>query len=104
MYYPYRFLRKAPTTTVRLVQGAKESGSLLGSSFTVSSKDPANAVLKARAIRTVNRPESRIQVEANETTSSDALSFRHLVQVEILVNGKRHFQKSWSVTVPRKLN
>ena len=92
------------TTTVRLVQGAEESGNLMSSSFTVSSKNPANAVLKARALRTVGRPESRIQVEANETTSSDALSFRHLVQIEILVNGKRHFQKSWSVTVPRKLN
>ena len=92
------------TTTVRLVRGSEESGNLTSSSFTVSSQHPANAVLKARALRTVNRPESRIQVEANETTSSDALSFRHLVQVEILVNGKRHFQKSWSVTVPRKLN
>ena len=92
------------TTTVHLITGSEETGDLLGSSFTVSSADPANAVLKARKIFTVNHPNSRIQVEANELTASDISAFRHLVQIEILVNGKRHFQKSWSVTIPRKLN
>ena len=77
---------------------------VLESSFTVSSKDPANASMKARCTYTVRRPDSEVTVEANELTASNEAAFRHLVEVEITVNGKRHFNKSWSVTVPRILN
>jgi len=28
----------------------------------------------------------------------------HIVDVEVTVNGKRHFNKSWSVVVPREMN
>ena len=70
----------------------------------MSSKEPANAVLKARAIRSMNRPGMEVRVEANEVTTSDPEAFHHLGQVEVRVNGKRHTNKSWSVTVPRKLN
>ena len=52
----------------------------------------------------VKRPDSEIEVRANEVTSSDKAAFHHVVEVEVTVNGARHFQKSWSVTVPRRLN
>ena len=100
----------AESTTVRLArEGEGERGDGKSyfkqvSSYTVSEKNPANAALKAFVIYSVKRPESEIKVEANELTSSNESSFRHLVEVEITVNGRRHFNKSWSVTIPRKLN
>ena len=100
----------AESTTVRLGRerdgergDGKEYRKQL-SSYTVSEKNPANAALKAVGIYSVTRPESEIKVVANELTSSNESSFRHLVEVEITVNGRRHFNKSWSVTIPRKLN
>ena len=52
----------------------------------------------------IQRRGSEIEVNANEVTSSDEAAFHHVVEVEVTVNGARHFLKSWSVTVPRKLN
>ena len=92
------------TATVRLSVDDREYGRLIESSFTVSSKEPANAVLKGRTIRSLNRPGMKVRVEANEVTSSDRSAFHHVGQVEVTVNGKRHTNKSWSVSVPRKLN
>ena len=43
-------------------------------------------------------------VEANESLTSDLEAFHFLSQVEVTVDGKRHFHKSWRVSVPRKLN
>ena len=50
-------------------------------SFVVSSEHPAEATMTA--VHTM---------------------FRHLVELEVTVNGKRHFNKSWSVVVPREMN
>ncbi len=60
--------------------------------------------MKANVIYTVDQVDSKIQIETSELTSSDETAFTHLVDVEIRVDGKRHFNKSWSVTVPRALN
>ena len=43
-------------------------------------------------------------VESNQVLSSDLESFRFLSQVEMTVDGKSHFNQSWGVSVPRKLN
>ena len=100
----------AETTTVRLgkerkgKRGDGEQYMKLLSSFTVSEKNPANAALKAAATLSITRPESEVKIEANELTSSNKAAFRHLVEIEITVNGRRHFNRSWSVTIPRKLN
>ncbi|MCY3775651.1 MAG: CocE/NonD family hydrolase [Candidatus Aminicenantes bacterium] len=90
------------TTTLRLhvVRGTF----LVDSRFTVSSENPARATVNAKAVYTVDRPESKIRVESNELTTSDESSFRYVADVEVTVNGARHFNKSWSVTVPRQLN
>ena len=94
------------TTTVCLGKATNEPAAKLTqqSSFTVSSRNPANAVLKAGAVYTITRPEMEIEVEANEVTTSDAATFRHLTAVEVRVNGKHYFDKSWSVTIPRQMN
>ena len=74
------------------------------SSLTVSTVNPAEAVLKAYCAYTLKQLGSVIRIEANELTTSDESAFRHLVQLTITVDGKLHFNKSWSCTVPRLLN
>ena len=90
------------TTTLRL--HVDRGTFLIDSRYTVSSKNPARATVKAKAVYTVDRPESEIQVTANELTTSNETSFRYVADVEVTVNGARHFNKSWSITVPRQLN
>jgi hypothetical protein len=74
------------------------------SSYTVSKNNPADAELQARHEYVVVGPDGDIKVEANEVVSSDVSSFRYMTDVHITVGGKPHFQKSWRVSVPRKLN
>ena len=69
------------------------------STFTVSSKDPANDISKGTNVYSVNRGGVDIQVATQCTTTSDEATFRHMVEVEITVNGKRHFNKSWTAVV-----
>jgi hypothetical protein len=91
----------------RETKGVRGEGSermVTRSRFTVSEENPAAAVLAATSTYVVERPDSEVVVKANEVTSSDEAAFHHVVGVEVTVNGARHFQKSWSVTVPRKLN
>jgi hypothetical protein len=87
------------TVMVRTSTGASGSAT-----FTVSAKNPAEAVMTATQDFLVSKPDMQVKVEAQCVTSSDTNSFRHLVEVEVTVNGKRHFSKSWSVQAPRELN
>jgi putative CocE/NonD family hydrolase len=86
------------TTSITVGTGAHIS------TFTVSSANPANAVAKGSNVYSVNRGGADIQVATQCTTTSDEATFRHMVEVEVTVNGKRHFNKSWSVVVPREFN
>ncbi len=90
------------TTTLRL--HVDRGTFLVDSRYTVSSENPARATVNAKAVYTVDRPESEIQVTASELTTSNETSFRYVADVEVTVNGARHFNKSWSITVPRQLN
>jgi hypothetical protein len=75
------------------------------SEFRVSTKDPAVTVDKGTHEYTaVDLPGLKIQVFAQTVLSSDATSFRYLEEVEVTVNGVRHFHKSWTRLVPRQLN
>ena len=95
-------------TTVRIapvhVREAADFDLEQHSSFTVSSVNPAEAALKAYCAYTLKQAASDIRIESNELTTSNASTFRHLVQLTITVDGKLHFNKSWSRTVPRRLN
>ena len=86
------------TATITIGTGAHIS------TFMVSTKDPANAVAKGTNVYSVNRGGANIEVAVHCTTTSDEATFRHMVEVEITVNGMRHFNKSWTVVVPRELN
>ncbi|MBI3923641.1 MAG: CocE/NonD family hydrolase [Armatimonadetes bacterium] len=74
------------------------------SSFTVSATKPAEAVVKSSYDYTIARPDSVIKVDTHCVTASDEATFRHLVEVEISVNGRQHFNKSWAVSIPREFN
>jgi uncharacterized protein len=72
--------------------------------YTVSDLNPAEAVLKSDVEYAVSGGEGEVKVTAHAVTASDAKVFRHLVEVEVTVDGKRHFNKSWTLSVPRLLN
>jgi len=74
------------------------------SRYTVSRKDPAAAHLHADHVYTIGRPEGEIRIEVNESVSSDAQMFRFQSRVEIRVDGKTHFTKSWRASRPRLLD
>ena len=71
-------------------------------SFTVSSKEPACAVVRATATCGQHHSGRDIVADAHCVTCSDKHAFHHTVEVGITINGKQHFNKSWSVSVPRR--
>ncbi len=84
--------------------GRRQTGRYISSNYTVSKANPAEASMRAGCRLTLNGPEGEIIVESSETLVSDITSFRFLTQVEVTVQGKPHFNKSWRVSVPRRLN
>ncbi len=90
-------------TTTAAFEANGGSGALRGS-FTVSARNPAEAVAKASYRRDYSTPTMQVEAETQCTTTSDETTFRHLVQVQVTVNGKCHFEKSWSVSVPREFD
>lgn len=88
------------TTTVR----TENPEGTVTASFRVSDADPANAVLKGVNRYEASLPEGGVVVNAQTVTTSDKDVFRHIVIVEIEIDGKRYFNKSWTVSVPRVLN
>lgn len=92
------------TSTLEIDQKKSAAPGSAHSTYTVSLRNPAETVLKARFLYTLALPEPRITVESNEVLASDSESFRFMSSVEVKMDGKRHFHKSWNVSVPRKLN
>ena len=92
------------TATLERVSKTGPAPGLAHSTYTVSRCNPAETVLKARYVYEVPPAGSGMTVEANEYLTSDLDSFHFLSQVEVTVDGKRHFHKSWRVSVPRELN
>jgi hypothetical protein len=86
------------TTTLSMGQGANRT------TYTVSDLNPAETVINSDVEYVVSRPEGVFKVNAHAVTSSDAKVFRHIVEVEVTVDGKHHFSKSWEMSVPRVLN
>ncbi|MHB1294169.1 MAG: CocE/NonD family hydrolase [Anaerolineae bacterium] len=73
------------------------------SAFTVSSANPALATVTATYAYVDSQPGAEIRVDSQCVTRSDEQAFHHVVEVEILLNGRRHWQKGWEVSVPRRL-
>lgn len=73
-------------------------------SMVVLTANPANTFVKAIAEYAMIVPEAEIKLVAQAITAGTLTTFHHLVEVEAKINGKRHFSKSWSISVPRRLN
>jgi len=72
------------------------------SRFAVSNANPARALIESSVTYSPPHPVLDIKIVASCHTSSDENSFTHISEVEIEINGKRHFQKSWTESVPRR--
>lgn len=73
------------------------------SQYTINIRKPAEAVIKSEYDYTLDRPGQAIFVQSQVVTRSDELAFHQLVEVNITVNGKPHWSKSWTTSVPREL-
>jgi hypothetical protein len=94
------------TTTVSLVQIPIFSAapSISRTTYTVSDLNPADAVINCTVDYFVPGAEEEVKVCVHMVTASDANVFRHMVEVEVTVEGETHFTKSWTVSAPRILN
>lgn len=71
-------------------------------SFTVSAREPAQAIARGNSTCGYTYEGQEIEVQAECVTTSDRSAFHHVVLVEITVNGRRYWSKSWAVSVPRQ--
>ena len=76
--------------------GESKSKRDVHSQYQVSYSNPANVTIKASHIYSILRPEGETTIDVNEVLTSDKLCFRFVSQVEIRINGKLNFQKSWN--------
>jgi putative CocE/NonD family hydrolase len=75
------------------------------SSFTVSDKNPAEATEKSVSSMFIDLPGGvEIRIESNEVAVSNKDSFLYMPHVEVTIDGKKRFDKSWTIQVPRNLN
>lgn len=71
--------------------------------YRVSARAPAAAQVESDAACHFEYPGKTIHVAARTLMRSDADSFEHRVNVEITVNGKVHFERTWVARTPRGL-
>lgn len=71
-------------------------------SFTVSARDPACAVARGRSTCGYTYAGQEIEVQAECVTTSDRSAFHHIVTVDITMNGKPYWSKSWAASVARQ--
>jgi hypothetical protein len=72
--------------------------------FTVSDGNPADAVVNATQEYDYNEHGLAIKLRVHAVTASDSETFRHLVEVDITLDDKPYFRKSWTLSVPRQYN
>jgi hypothetical protein len=70
-------------------------------SLTVSAREPARAVARSTSRRCLSCQGREIVVDVLCVTSSDLLAIHHTVELEISVDGRRHFSKGWNASAPR---
>ncbi|MHB0935090.1 MAG: CocE/NonD family hydrolase [Armatimonadota bacterium] len=70
--------------------------------YTVDPDDPARVTLHSTADFHYEYPGRAFDVSAQSTLTSDPDAFHYTTELEIRVNGRPHFQKGWSTSVPRK--
>jgi predicted acyl esterase len=71
------------------------------SRYTVSVDRPAAAAIDSEYEYALERPRMSIKVRSHCLTRSNAQAFQHLTSVKVMINGRTHWRKNWSVSVPR---
>jgi hypothetical protein len=71
------------------------------STYTVNLARPAEASVVSEFEYPMERPGLSVLVRSQCTTRSDAEFFHHVTQVEITLNGRRYWEKTWTLSVPR---
>ena len=70
------------------------------SRYTVSNRNPAVSIIDS-SFRYRPPPERNVQIDATCHTASDSTHYVHTSRVEIYVDGKLYFEKTWNETVAR---
>jgi predicted acyl esterase len=92
-------VRNAVTVSIKTLSGIGVNRS----SFTVHVDRPAEAAVRSEFEYPLERPGLSVLVRSQCVTRSDAQAFHHLTAVEVTINGRPHWSKSWSLSVPRAL-
>jgi hypothetical protein len=90
-------IKNALTVNIRTLSGAGVNRS----AFTVQIDRPAQATVSSEYEYPIERAGLSFRVRSQCVTRSDEQAFHHLTQVEVTVNGRPHWQKSWTISVPR---
>jgi hypothetical protein len=90
-------IQSAVTTEIRTQSGIGVNTSR----YTVHVNRPAEAVIRSEFEYPMDREGLSIRVRSHCVTRSDEQAFHHVTDVEITINGRTHWSKSWSVSVPR---
>jgi hypothetical protein len=90
-------IKNTVTVNIRTLSGIGVNRS----QYTVNVNRPAEAVVRSEFEYPLERPGMSILVRSQCVTRSDEQAFHHLTEVEITVNGRLHWSKSWSLSVPR---
>lgn len=91
-------IKQAATVDIRTQSGIGVNRS----QYTVNIRKPAEAVIRSDYEYTLDRPGHAILVRSQCVIRSDELAFHQLVEVDITVNGRPHWSKSWTTSVPRE--
>jgi predicted acyl esterase len=73
-------------------------------SMTIPRRNPSNTVLKAYAEYAMLVPAGEIKVSTQMLTIGSPTTYHHIVEVEGKINDNHHFNKTWDISVPRKLS
>jgi hypothetical protein len=74
------------------------------SRWTVSNRDPARASIISSVTYRPHHPTLDIKIESGCQLVSDAISYTHTVQLDVSIDGRPHFSRSWTESVPRGLS
>jgi putative CocE/NonD family hydrolase len=70
-------------------------------SYTVSARDPARTVARGDSRRVLFCQGREIAMDVQCVTTSDLLAIHHTVDLEVTIDGRRHFAKGWRASAPR---
>ena len=65
--------------------------------------DPARALMDADVVYRWHEHDAFVEIRARSTQTSDATDFHLSVELDVTLDGKRLFRRSWSESIPRRL-